>query len=80
MSYYQDVHPELDPEQLQQLPSGDWRQEIELVFTDDPDRPSWRALEPVRCAIDSVQARKLAFELDLLATIAEQYEERENAQ
>lgn len=74
MSYYHEVHPELDPEQLEQLPTGDWRQEIELVFTDDPDRPSWRALEPARCAIDPVQARKLAFELDLLANIAEQYE------
>jgi hypothetical protein len=74
MSYYCDVHPELDPEQLEQLPSGVWRQEIELVFTDDPERPSWRALEPAVCAIDAVQARKLAFELDVLATIAEQYE------
>ncbi len=74
MSYYCDVHPELDPEQIEQLPSGSWRQEIELVFTDDPDRPSWRALEPAVCAIDAAQARKLAFELDVLATIAEQYE------
>lgn len=76
MSYYHEVHPELDPEQLEELPNGDRRQEIELILTDDddPNRPSWRALEPAICAIDSVQARKLAFELDLLATIAEQYE------
>jgi hypothetical protein len=79
MSYYHEVHPELDPEQIEQLPSGDWRLEIDLVFTDDPDRPSWRELEPARCAIDPVQARKLAFELDLLANIAEQYQERESA-
>jgi hypothetical protein len=79
MSDYHAVHPELDPEQMEQLPNGLWRQEIELILTDDPDRPSWRALEPAVCAIDSVQARKLALELDLLATIAEQYEERENA-
>ncbi len=74
MSYYHEIRPELDPEQLEELPNGDWRQEIELILIDDPDRPSWRALEPAICAIDSVQARKLAFELDLLATIAEQYE------
>ncbi len=74
MSYYCDVHPELDPGQIEQLPGGSWRQEIELVFTEDPDRPSWRALEPAVCAVDAAQARKLAFELDMLATIAEQYE------
>jgi len=74
MSHYAEVHAQLDPDGLTEFPNGIRLQEIELVLTDDPDRPSWRALEPAVCAIDAARARKLAFELLTVAEVAEQWE------
>jgi hypothetical protein len=75
ISYYHQVHAQLDPESAERLPNGRWRQEIELVFSDDPDRPSWKALAPAVCGLDAVGARELAFELLTLAEVAEQWEQ-----
>jgi hypothetical protein len=74
ISYYHHVHAQLDPDSAERLPNGSWRQEIELVFTDDPDRPSWKAQQPAVCGLDAPQARELAFELLTLAEVAEQCE------
>jgi hypothetical protein len=73
--YYHEAHAQVDPDSAEQLPNGRWRQEIELIFIDDPDRPLWKALEPVVCALDAAQARDLAFELVMLAEVAEQWEQ-----
>jgi hypothetical protein len=75
ISHYHAVHPELNPARTHTRPDGRLRQEIELVFTDDPDRPSRRALDPAVCALDAHQARELAFELLTLAEVAEQWEQ-----
>lgn len=75
ISYYHRVHAQLDPGSAERLPDGRWREQIELVFGDDPDRPSWKALEPAVCALDARQARELAFELLTLAEVAEQWEQ-----
>ena len=74
MSSYCETHVRLDPDQFEEYPNGIRIQEIELIFTDDPERPSWRASEPVICAIDARRARELAFELLMAAEVAEQWE------
>lgn len=73
--YYSHVHAHLDPDQLEEYPNGIRVQEIELIFTDDPDVPSWRQLTPAVCAIDARRARELAFELLTAAQTAEQSEQ-----
>ena len=72
---YCEVHAAVNPDDLQEYPNGIRVQEIELVLTDDPDRPSWRALAPAVCAINATRARELAFELLMLAEVAEQWEQ-----
>jgi hypothetical protein len=72
---YCEVHAAVNPDGLEEYPNGIRIQEIELLFTDDPDRPSWRALQPAVCAIDARRARELAFELLVLAEVAEQWEQ-----
>ena len=72
---YCEVHAAVNPDDLQEYPNGIRVQEIELVFNDDPERPSWRALTPAVCAIDATRARELAFELLMLAEVAEQWEQ-----
>jgi hypothetical protein len=74
MSGYREAQVQLDPDQFEQYPNGIRIQEIELIFTDDPERPSWRAAQPVICAIDARRARELAFELLMAAEVAEQWE------
>jgi hypothetical protein len=71
---YCNVGARLDPRGVEEYPNGVRIQEIELVLGDDPERPSWRALEPVVCAIEARRARELAFELLALAEVAEQGE------
>ena len=55
-------------------PNGVHVQEIELIVSDHPDVPSWKALAQVICHIDARSARELAFELLTLAEHAEQLE------
>jgi hypothetical protein len=72
---YSEVHAAVNPDDLQEYPNGIRVQEIEVVFNDDPERPRWRALTPVACAINAARARELAFELLMLAEVAEQWEQ-----
>jgi len=74
MSSYREVDIQLDPHQAEEYPNGVRVQEIELIFTDDRERPSWRAAPPAVCAIDARRARELAFELLMAAEVAEQLE------
>lgn len=74
MSGYREAQVQLDPDQLEEYPNGTRVQEIQLVLSDDPELPSWRAAEPVICAIDARRARELAFELLMAAEVAEQWE------
>jgi hypothetical protein len=74
MSDYRETQVQLDPDQFEEYPNGIRIQEIELVFTDDPGRPSWRAAQPVSCTIEASRARELAFELLMAAEVAEQWE------
>lgn len=74
MSDYCETQVQLDPDQFEEHPNGIRIQEIELIFTDDPERPSWRAAQPVSCTIDARRARELAFELLMTADVAEQWE------
>lgn len=74
MSGYCEAQVQLDPDQFEAYPNGIRIQEVALIFTDDPERPSWRAAQPVICAIDARRARELAFELLMAAEIAEQWE------
>ncbi len=74
MSSYCEAQVQLDPDQFEEYPNGICIQEIELIFTDDPECPSWRAAQPVICAIDARRARELAFELLMAAALAEQWE------
>ena len=46
MSHYAEVHAQLDPEQLTEFPNGIRLQEIELVLTDDPERPAGARFSP----------------------------------
>jgi hypothetical protein len=72
---YSQVHAAVNPDQLEEYPNGIRIQEIELVFNDDLERPWWRARTPVACAINATRARELAFELLMLAEVAEQWEQ-----
>jgi hypothetical protein len=72
--HYCEVHAAVNPDHLEEFPNGIRRQQIELVFTDDRERPWWRALEPAVCAIDSLRGRELAFELLTPAEVAECWE------
>lgn len=74
MNGYCEVQVQLDPDQLQEFPNGIRLQEIELILSEDPERPSWRAAEPALCAIDARRARELAFELLMVAELAERWE------
>jgi hypothetical protein len=74
MSNYHEAQVQLDSDQLEEYPYGIRVQEIQLVFTDDRELPSWRAAEPVICAVDARRARELAFELLMAAEVAEQWE------
>lgn len=72
---YSRVHAAADPTMLDEYPDGTCVQMIEVVFNDDLDRPLWRMLEPAVCTIDARRARELAFELLMLAEVAEQWEQ-----
>ena len=72
---YCEVHAAVNPDDLQRYPNGIRVQEIELVLGDDPELPWWRALRPAVCAINATRARELAFELLMLAEVAEQWEQ-----
>jgi hypothetical protein len=74
MSGYCEAQVQLDPDQFEEYPNGIRIQEIGLIFTDDPERPSWHAAQPVICAIDARRARELAFDLLRAAEVAEQWE------
>lgn len=76
MSGYCEVKVKLDPYCIDELPNGTCIQEIELIFTDDPnpDIPYWVLLEPARCTIDARRARELAAELVAAAEAAERWE------
>jgi hypothetical protein len=81
MSYYHAVSLKLDRDQIEEYPNGVCVQEIELVLTDNPERPYWlsTALEPAVCAIDARRARELASQLVALAALAEHAEQWEQA-
>jgi hypothetical protein len=66
---------QLDPNGIEEYPNGIRIQEIQLVLGDDPDVPVWRSLQPAVCGIDARRARELAFELLMLAEVAEQWEQ-----
>ena len=70
---YYHAHARLD-DVLDTFPNGVHVQEIELIVSDHPDVPSWKARHPVICHIDARRARELAFELLMLAEHAEQIE------
>lgn len=70
---YERAHAALDPV-FETYPNGVCVQEIELTVSDHPDLACWKAREPVICAIDARRARELAFELLMLAELAEQVE------
>lgn len=74
MSDYCEAQVQLDPDQFEEYPNGVCVQDLELIFTDDPERPSWRAAQPVSCTIEARRARELAFELLMAAEVAEQWE------
>jgi hypothetical protein len=74
MSSYCEVDIHLDPDQFEDYPHGIRIHDIEVIFTDDPELPSWRAAAPVTCAIDARRAREVAFELLMAAEVAEQWE------
>jgi hypothetical protein len=74
MSNYREVQIRLDPDQFEEFPNGVRMQEIELIFTDDPERPSWKTLQPAVCAIDAHRARTLSSQLLQAAESAEHWE------
>jgi len=43
---YSHVPAAIDPDQFEVYPNGVRVQEIELVFTDDPEAPIWRQATP----------------------------------
>ena len=75
MSEYGHVRAYLDPLGIEQLADGSLRRRIEIVFCDDPDRDPLEVFEPV-CPIDAITAREPAFELLMLAELAERGTER----
>ena len=70
MSEYSHSRVHLDPLGLMLMPDGSYRQEIELVLTDDPDRDPPSLADPV-LRLNAARARQLACELVLLAEHAE---------
>jgi len=70
MSEYGHFRAYLDPLGRVFLPDGSYRQEIELVLTDDPDRDPPSLADPV-LRLDADQARQLAQQLLALAWHAE---------
>lgn len=74
MSAFCEVQVQLNPDRFEEYPNGVRVQDIELVFSDDPERPSWRAAPPALCPIDARRARELAFELLMAAELAERWE------
>ena len=66
MSEYAHVRVSLDPLGIVDLGDGSYRQEIELLLSDDPDRDPGSLADPV-CALDSTSARQLAGRLLALA-------------
>jgi hypothetical protein len=72
---YCEVEVRLDPDEFEEYPNGICVQDIALILGDDPERPIWRALKPVVCAIDARRARELAFELLMAAEVAERWEQ-----
>jgi hypothetical protein len=74
MSAFCEVRLELDPDRFEEYPNGVCVQDIEIVLSDDPERPSWRATPPACCPIDARRARELAFELLMAAELAERWE------
>jgi hypothetical protein len=72
---YSQVHAAADPSLVDEYPDGSCYQTIEIVFNDQADKPIWKALEPAVCLIDARKARELAFELLMLAEVAEQWEQ-----
>ena len=71
---YSHVHAAIDPDQFEVYPNGVRVQEIELVLTEDPEVPIWRQATPAVCTLDARRARELAFELLMVAEVAEQWE------
>ena len=69
---YSHVHAAIDPDQFEVYPNGVRVQEIELVFTDDPEVPIWRQATPAVCTLHARRARELAFELLMVAEVAGQ--------
>lgn len=76
MSVYCEVEVKVDPDRFQEYPHGVCVQEIELIFTDDPEVPSWKAAKPISCTIDACRARELAAELLAAAERSEHLEAR----
>jgi hypothetical protein len=70
MSEYSHSRVDLDPLGLIVLPDGSYRQEIELVLTDDPDRDPPSLTDPV-LRLDADHARRLATALLQLAEHAD---------
>jgi hypothetical protein len=75
VSEFGHVRAYLDRLGIEQLSDGRWRWGIEMVFCDDPDRDPLTVFEPV-CPIDAARAREQAFELLMLAELAERGMER----
>lgn len=74
MSSYCEIQVRLDHDQFEEFPNGVRVQEIELIFTDDPERPAWRSAEPAVCALDARRARMLACQLLQAAESVEYWE------
>lgn len=70
MSEYFHTRVHLDALGVIVMPDGSYRQEIELVLTDDPDRDPPSLLDPV-LRLDAGHARRLAGELLELAEHAD---------
>jgi hypothetical protein len=70
MSEYGHVRVCLDPLGIVDMGDGSYRQDIELVLSNDPDRDPPRLTDPV-CALDSISARQLARRLWALADQAD---------
>jgi hypothetical protein len=72
---YTHIQAAADPELTDEYADGSCFQPIEVVLGDDPGRPLWKSLEPAVCVIDARRARELAFELLMLAEVAERWEQ-----
>ena len=74
MNGFCEVDLQLDPDRFEEYPNGVCVQDIEVVLSDDSERPMWRATPSVSCPIDARRARELAFELLMAAEVAERWE------